>query len=90
MKTVPSSIDAIIKLTKGELLNRDIEAARHVQVPYITQRALTRIYDFINTNNRSAKEITFFFNKSEIIRIIEKEAPVEWKRDLKIKTILEK
>lgn len=41
-------------------------------------------------NNISAKEITFFFNKSEIIRIIEKEAPIEWKRDMKIKTILEK
>lgn len=40
--------------------------------------------------NISAKEITLFFNKSEIIRIIEKEAPVEWKRDIKIKTILEK
>lgn len=34
------------------------------------------------------KEITFFFNKSEIMSIIEKEAPVEWKRDIKIKSIL--
>ena len=34
------------------------------------------------------KEITFFFNKSEIMSIIEKEAPVEWKRDIKIESIL--
>jgi hypothetical protein len=57
--------------------------------PNLLTKIIIRPNDW-STNNRSAKEITFFFNKSEIIHIIEKEAPVEWKRDLKIKTILEK
>lgn len=58
----------------------------------VSPNLLTKIiiWSYYLPNNISAKEITFFFNKSEIIRIIEKEAPVEWKRDIKIKTILEK
>jgi hypothetical protein len=51
----------------------------------ISPNLLTKIIIYSYEPN---KEITFFFNKSEIIRIIEKEAPVEWKRDIKIKSIL--
>jgi hypothetical protein len=51
----------------------------------ISPNLLTKIIIYSYEPN---KEITFFFNKSEIMRIIEKEAPVEWKRDIKIESIL--
>lgn len=34
------------------------------------------------------EEFTLFFNKNEIIRIVEKHAPVEWKREIKINRII--
>lgn len=54
----------------------------------VSPNLLTKI--IIRSNDLPNNISAFFFNKSEIIRIIEKEAPVEWKRDIKIKTILEK
>lgn len=51
MRTVPASVEAIVKLTKGEPLNRDIKEARTVQTTYVTKRALTRILAYIKKNN---------------------------------------
>jgi hypothetical protein len=51
MRTIPAAVEAIIKLSRGEKLNRDVKEARNVQAAYVTRRALDRILKYVKKNN---------------------------------------
>jgi len=47
IQTIPGSIEAIIQLTKGEPLNRNIKGLDIVESAYVTKRSVERIVEFI-------------------------------------------
>lgn len=47
IQTIPGSIKAIIQLTKGEPINRNIKGIYIVESVYVTKRAIKRILEFI-------------------------------------------
>ena len=47
IQTIPGSIEAIIQLTKGEPLNRNIKGLDIVESAYVTKRSVERILEFI-------------------------------------------
>jgi hypothetical protein len=49
--TIPGSIEAVIQLTKGESLNRNIKGINIIESSYITKRAFERIIEFIKSKN---------------------------------------
>lgn len=49
--TIPGSIEAVIQLTKGEPLNRNIKGLDLVESAYVTKRAVERIIEFIRQKN---------------------------------------
>jgi len=49
--TIPGSIEAVIQLTKGEPLNRNIKGLDIVESAYVTKRAVERIIEFIRQKN---------------------------------------
>jgi hypothetical protein len=54
----------------------------------ICPNLLTKIKVMPLYSHEFNEEFTLFFNKNEIIRIVEKHAPVEWKREIKINRII--
>lgn len=55
--TIPGSIEAIIQLTKGESLNRNVKGLDIVESTYVTKRAVERIVEFIQQKNYNLQEI---------------------------------
>lgn len=49
--TIPGSIEAVIQLTKGEPLNRNIKGINIIESSYVTKRAVERIIEFIKNKN---------------------------------------
>lgn len=57
MENVPSSIEAIIALTKGEDLNRLVPGAGEVETAYVTRRAVERILDNLKANDYDMQKV---------------------------------
>lgn len=55
--TIPGSIEAVIQLTKGESLNRNIKGINIIESSYITKRAFERIIEFIKSKNYHLSEL---------------------------------
>lgn len=55
--TIPGSIEAVIQLTKGEPLNRNIKGLDIVESAYVTKRAVERIIEFIRQKNYNLQGI---------------------------------
>ena len=55
--TIPGSIEAVIQLTKGEPLNRNIKGLDIVESAYVKKRAIKRIVEFIRHKNYNLQGI---------------------------------
>ena len=55
--TIPGFIDAIIQLTKGESLNRNIKGLDVVETAYVTRRAICKIIEYIRNMNYGTEAI---------------------------------
>ena len=55
--TIPGSIEAVIQLTKGEPVNKNIKGHDIVESTYVTKRSVERILEFIKQKNYNLQGI---------------------------------
>jgi len=72
IKTIPGTIDAVIQLTKGEPINRNIKDIDMVDPVYITKRATERIVEYIRQKKYTVSDISenMFMIISQIMYIV--------------------
>jgi len=72
ISTIPSSIDAIISLSKGQKLNVVSSSNDVVETAYVTKRSVERIVKFIRTKKYSSVELVhnIFMITSQVMFIV--------------------
>jgi hypothetical protein len=70
--TIPGSIEAVIQLTKGEPLNRNVKGLDIVESTYVTKRAVERIVEYIRQKNYNLQGIleNIFMILTQIMYIV--------------------
>lgn len=72
MMTIPGAIESVIRLSKGESLNRDVSGAGVIESAYVVKRAFERVVRYVRDRKYGITEISsnVFMIATEIMFIV--------------------